>query len=110
MRATRDDLVGERDRPVQVAQGQERRGVDPVLVVEAPCLVVPAVVGGEVGVERLGVGDIVLRGEGQRAGEDDAPGDLLGVEELEAGPALDVLVAHRFGLVPRIGMCPTPSP
>ena len=99
-----DDLVGERDPPVQVAEGQERRGVDPVFVIEAPRLVIPAVVGGEAGVQRLGVGDVMLRGEGQRAGEDNAPGDLLGVEELEPGPALHVLVPHRFCLVPRIGI------
>ncbi len=89
-----EDHVGELHRLVEVAQAEQRGGVEPVLVVEAPRLVEPAVVGVQVGVERLGVVDVTLGRERDGRREEHAAPDALLVEHLQARLAFEVLGAH----------------
>ena len=89
---------------VEIAQRQQRGGVELVLVVEPPRLVVPAVERCEVGVQGVGVGDVVLGGERHAGREQHAALDALLLEQSQPWFALEVLDTDRLGLVGLVGV------
>ena len=94
-----DDGFDLGDRRLQVAQRQQRRGVDPVLVVETPCVVEPPVERPQVGIERLGVVDVVFGGQRHARREYDRALDILFGHHLQPGLAFEPLGLHGLRLV-----------